>query len=521
MQAAFSPDGRNLALALMNVGDAIRLYDVKTGQLQHTLEGQTYSLDLVFSPDGRRLAAGGTDGTVQVWDTHTGQRLHTLTGQAYSYALAFSPDGRWLAVGSRLDNSLKLWDVATGQAVRTLTVSGQGLRWVERVSLSPSGTQLLVEYKWDIWQLWDANTGQLLSTFDKQPPDDFIFAGSQLLMSGATQTTIWQWEAATGQLSLRHTLPTQPPIALSPDGKTLATGREDFSVQFFSTITGQPLAPLAGHTGRVTGLAFSPDGAILASSGEKQLSGSGPGSNGELRLWQAPTGKLLSARETAPWAVNVKGFFTQNSLLTTRYSFNTCGRGGGAADVALWNVADLLSAPGGEVKPVWSKGGTGVVLSADRRVMASSAENTACLYPTLVRAWDTGSGAPLADDLAFNNVTIGHALALNSDGTALAIGLSDGTFGLWDAHTGQPLYTAAPPGGNVSVTSLTYSPDGRLLMAGNSDGAVQVWDTASHRLVHTLEGHTAAVTKVELDDEGRLLISKSDDGTVRLWGVAD
>jgi WD40 repeat protein len=73
----------------------------------------------------------------------------------------------------------------------------------------------------------------------------------------------------------------------------------------------------------------------------------------------------------------------------------------------------------------------------------------------------------------------------------------------------------------VSVTSLAYSPDGRLLMAGNSDGAIQVWDAASHQLVYTLEGHTAAVTKIELDDEGRLLISKSDDGTVRLWGIAD
>jgi WD40 repeat protein len=520
VQAAFSPDGRSLALALTTIGDAIRLYDVKTGQLQHALEGQTYSLDLAFSPDGRLLAAGGTDDTVQVWDTHTGQRLHTLTGQAYSFALAFSPDGRWLAVGSRLDNSLEVWDVETGQALYTLPVGGQGLRWIDRVSFSPSGAQLLVEYKWDLLQLWDIDTSQLLSTFDKQPPDDFIFADSQLLVAGAIQTGIWQWEAATGQLLLRYTLPTQPPIAISPDGKTLAAGREDFSIQLFNTITGEPLSSMAGHTGRVTGLAFSPDGAILASSGEKQLSGSGPGSNGELRLWQMPTGKLLSARETAPWAVNVRGFFAQNTLLTTRFSFDTCGRGGGAADVALWKVDNLLSASGGEVKPVWSNGGTGVVLSADRKVMASSAENTACLHPTRVRAWDTGTGALLAD-LTFDDVTIGHGLALNPDGTALAIGLSDGTFGLWDAHTGQPLYTFVPPGRTVSVTSLAYSPDGRLLMAGNSDGAIQVWDAASHQLVYTLEGHTAAVTKIELDDEGRLLISKSDDGTVRLWGITD
>jgi WD40 repeat protein len=524
-QTAFSPDGLTVAISVSGKEDAIRLYDAKTGKLKHTLEGQFYSFALAFSPDGSRLAAGGGDNTIQMWDTNTGQRLYTLSGQAYSYALAFSPNGQWLAVGSRLDNSLKIWDVATGQVVRTLPTSTQGTRRIESIAFSPAGDKLLIDYMWDLWQVWDANTGQLLEAFDKTPPDDFIFAGSQLFVSGAIQTTIWQWQPATGQLVLRITLPTQPPVAVSSDGKMLATGRDDFTIQIFNTVTGRPVSSLAGHAGRVTGLAFSPDGTILASSGEKQLSGSGPGSNSELRLWQVSTGKLLSARETDPWAVTVRGFFTQNSLLTTRFSFNTCGRGGGASDVALWNVDDLRSAPGGEIKPVWSNGGiaggTSIALSADRRVMASSVGTIACPNTLVhVRAWDTGSGAPLTD-LTFDNVTGGHEVALNPDGTVLAAGLGDGTFGLWDARTGQPLHTFTPPGQANYVTSLIYNPDGSLLIAGESDGAIQVWDAASRQLVHSLEGHTTAVTKFEFADEGRLLISKSDDGTVRLWGVAD
>jgi WD40 repeat protein len=524
-QTVFSPDGLTVAISVSGKEDAIRLYDAKTGKLKHTLEGQFYSFDLAFSPDGSRLAAGGGDNTIQMWDTNTGQRLYTLSEQAYSYALAFSPNGQWLAVGSQLDNSLKIWDVTTGQVVRTMPTSVQGTRRIESVAFSPAGDKLLVGYMWDLWQVWDANTGQLLEAFDKTPPDDFIFAGSQLFVAGAIQTTIWQWQPATGQLVLRLTLPTQPPVAVSSDGKMLATGRDDFTIQIFSTVTGRPVSSLTGHTGRVTGLAFSPDGTVLASSGEKQLSGSGPGSNSELRLWQVLTGKLLSTRETDPWAVTVRGFFTQSSLLTTRFSFNTCGRGGGASDVALWNVDDLRSVPGGEVKPVWSNGGiaggTNIALSADRRVMASSVGTIACPNTLVhVRAWDTGSGA-LMTDLTFDDVTGGHGVALNPDGTVLAVGLGDGTFGLWDARTGQPLYTFTPPGQVVFVTSSIYSPDGSLLIAGESDGTIQVWNPASHQLVVTREGHTAAVTKFEFADEGRLLISKSDDGTVRLWGVAD
>jgi len=186
---------------------------------------------------------------------------------------------------------------------------------------------------------------------------------------------------------------------------------------------------------------------------------------------------------------------------------------------------DLRSALGGEIKPVWSNrgiaGGISMALSADRRVMASSVGTMACPNTVVhIRAWDTGTGAPLAD-LTFKDVADGDGVALNPNGTVLAVGLGDGTLGLWDARTGQPVYTFAPPGQATYVTSLTYSPDGRLLIAGKSDGRIQVWNADSHQLAVILEEHTAAVTKLEFADEGRLLISKSDDGTVRVWGVAD
>src|SRR5205807_28673 len=71
-------------------------------------------LAVAFDPTGRRVAAGGWDGSVTVWDAETGQREHTLLGHTDRvYAVAFAPDGKRLASGSK-DSTARIWDVRSG-----------------------------------------------------------------------------------------------------------------------------------------------------------------------------------------------------------------------------------------------------------------------------------------------------------------------------------------------------------------------------------------------------------------------
>ncbi len=138
----FSPDGQTLASGegSKNQDYVIRLWDVTTGTLHHTLTGHTGEiLSVCFSPDGQTLASGNgqnpwtevgmADYTIQLWDVATGELRKTLIGHFGSVSsLCWSPDGQTLASGGgyshgeagRPDYKVRVWDVATGELRRTL-----------------------------------------------------------------------------------------------------------------------------------------------------------------------------------------------------------------------------------------------------------------------------------------------------------------------------------------------------------------------------------------------------------------
>ena len=408
----FSPDGHTAAIA---EGDTVRLWDVKTGRSRTPFAGHTDVIRAeAFSPDGHTLATASEDRTVRLWNVSTGQLRTTLPGRTdLAVSLAFSPDGRTLATGSQ-DGTVRLWDVGTPQPRTTI----RHIRYVNSLAFSPDGHIVATGSVDGAARLWDAGTGRLRATMghidspkralDADPNGVELteFAQGHTLTTASDDGTVRRWDVATSRpLTLltgnRNNQNPDSPVALSSDGRTLATerleatehpGAPGFQVSLWDLSTGKPRAKLPTFSGVYAShifVAFNSDGRTLATSA----------ANRSVQLWDSSTGRLK-------------------------------------ANLAATGSGTLAFSPDGHI------------------LAASGAGNT-------VRLWDVATHQP-RNTLSGNQGQV-YSLAFSPDGRTLATGSADQTVRLWNVATGQLQITiSAPTGGGKLVA---FSPDGHTLAA--------------------------------------------------------
>jgi len=247
---------------------------------------------VAFSPDGKTVAMGASDGIVRLWRVSDGSPLHTLEGHTRPVNdIAFIQDGTLLISGS-LDRTVSIWRVSDGALLRRVVE-----RTDEVLSLAVSPDERLVAVgSYGAAWVWEAKA-DLLTLLDSQEyPGSYVNSlafspDGTLLALALSDETVWLRRVPGGETVLRlggHAGKVLS-LAFSPDGRYLATGSEDNTLDLWR-IDGEAGDKLEveriltlEHPDWVRSLAFSPDGTMLASATLDR----------RVRLWSVPDGELL------------------------------------------------------------------------------------------------------------------------------------------------------------------------------------------------------------------------------------
>ena len=276
-------------------------------------------------------------------------------------------------------------------------------------------------------------------------------------------------------------------VAFSPDGRTLASASNDFTIKLWDAASGQLVRTLTGHAGYVQSVMFSPDGRSLASASDDKT----------IKLWDVASGQVLRTLTGHTDSI-LDAVFSPDGRTLASESWDTT--------VMLWDAAsgELLRTLTGHTGYVQS-----VAFSPDGRTLASGGDDKT------IKLWDAASGQAVRTLTGHTDSV--ESVAFSPDGRTLASGSGDHTIKLWAATSGQMLRTLT--GHTDSVESAVFSPDGRTLASGSADKTIKLWDAASGQLLRTLTGHTDSVGSVAFSPDGRTLASGSADKTIKLWGI--
>ncbi|HSK97818.1 MAG TPA: WD40 repeat domain-containing protein, partial [Euzebyales bacterium] len=429
---------------------------------------------VAFSPDGARLASGGSGGDIVVWDVATGAATQRLAGHGGRVsAAAFGPDGGLLITAGD-DHTVRVWDAITGDELRRLT-GHTGI--VLDLAVTPSAA-------------------------DGRHPDHALVA------TASDDHTVRVWDPATGEELHRLTGQVTPvhAVAFTGDGRHLATGGDDGVVLIWSCATGEVTqlrrAQNVDRVTRIRSLAFDPASSRLAIGGHGFT----------VTLWDPFTGRETHLPTEIGYPVLSMAFAPDGTFVATASA---------ATAIRVWDATAATVTRGKAVlgtelcapayHPVRA---TGVAVSPDGTHLATGGHDNTTRIWRIAPAVPSDSAGHRRPEHAVHlrrgatlSGHLGHVRcsAFAPDGARVATGGSDGTIRLWNPATGAELdrligrdafrefFVSAGETHDIplwmliaSPNAVAFSPDGRRLAAACGIDGILVFDLDSGAVVRRM-----------------------------------
>ena len=442
---------------------------------------------------------------------------------------AFSPDGQYAGSASQ-DGTARIFEISTGLEVGAVRHPDR----IWGIAFHPDG-KTFATAGWDgAARIWSIRGGRLIA---EALHDDCVTAavftpdGSNLVtISWDNSARVWDIRAALREAhsAARVTLAERriflhddrvSGLALTPDGEILATASWDRTARLWNLRTGTDLGTFS-HESRVVCVALSPNGRTLATAIDDRTAA----------IWSVRTksrvAELRHDGRVTSVVINGDGTLVATASedrtartwsLATGEELTRMQHFGRVSGVAFGGDDLLITASEDATARIWSArtGGELARLAHEGRVVCGGFTTDAALAISAcedrsVRIWDV---AMAPDVRLYAHSDRIRAIALSPDGTRLASAGDDGTARVWTTQ-GEQLRMSHP----AAVTCAAFSADGRLLTA-SEDAHLYLWDRRGRKVKQL--PHPSWVYCAMFHADNKHVLSGCEDGVVRVWDVAD
>jgi eukaryotic-like serine/threonine-protein kinase len=484
----FSAD--NLHLVTTAEDQFAAVWSLENGTLLHRFEenvGPIHSTALM--PDGQTLLAATEDGGISFWNTSDWKlRNRGAVNSGAIMVMAISANGLLLATATSTDNDIKLWSLPDLLPCGVLPGHGKE---ITALAFSHRGEMLASISRDYSVRIWDPRNRRLLVTRDPRMNylHDIAFTAddSRLLVAGHEGVTqVWELASDSCERSLRSTAGPIYSVAISPDGRQVATGAGDGTLHLWNDAADPEKTRLIENVeGR--DLAITPD--------KKQAAISG--GDGQISFYDLATGSPLRKFAAHPSRSDGIGFSHRGNLMAVGFD---------DLSIRLWNFPDLtpVGTLTGHGRRVWS-----ISFSPTEDLLAS------CSDDRTVRLWDVATGV---DRVLLKSEKPVRGIGFSPDGRLLATACKAGIVRITQVSDGKELVRY--PGHSVDALCVAWSHDGNLLATGAVDSSVCLWNVRESRRLTSFQSGKSGVYSIAFSPDGKTMATGEGKGSIKLWDLA-